>query len=332
MLTQNGISGWPTVSVDDDDVMKFSDATHRMYYKVTDIPFGGNTTTNTFMYVYTDDYPVKKGSRSAQIKITFKKNGSPIYEDRIYHITQKGYLSIYTDKGVGLPVLNSDGSLSDEMRKFGIEQVEEFSLKMSADNVAGNKMQWGFVERYVYNQGDKYRNGFFVTPNIGYNNIGRNNNMPVFSENNYRPMYGNIGNLLPNYGNGNHSGSPYYYPQKTGNIYDPIYKSSAVRYCHEKNRDLNGDGKIDDSETKWYLPSLHELSMMWIGNYETPESMLINMEAGNYWSTTEHSYWEYSGDIRYIENVIHVWNFLDNTSSPTVKKTETNRTRCIRLL
>ena len=30
---------------------------------------------------------------------------------------------------------------------------------------------------------------------------------------------------------------PYYYPDPAADIYHPIYKSSAGRYCHEKNRD-----------------------------------------------------------------------------------------------
>ena len=42
----------------------------------------------------------------------------------------------------------------------------------------------------------------------------------------------------------------------------PIYKTSAARYCHEKNRDLNGNGILEPSEIHWYMPSQKELLLM----------------------------------------------------------------------
>jgi ribosomal protein S9 len=68
-------------------------------------------------------------------------------------------------------------------------------------------------------------------------------------------MFGNglDGNLafIPAY-TGRTSGAPYYLPDPTARIYHPIYKTSAARYCHEKNRDLNGNGILEPSEIHWY--------------------------------------------------------------------------------
>ena len=58
-LTQQGISGWNAIPAgkEDDDVMSLDDATYRMCYKITDLPFGNTSTvTNQTLYVYADEY------------------------------------------------------------------------------------------------------------------------------------------------------------------------------------------------------------------------------------------------------------------------------------
>lgn len=41
---------------------------------------------------------------------------------------------------------------------------------------------------------------------------------------------------------------------------------SAVEYaCLNRNRDLNGNGKIDDDEIRWYLPALNQYIGFWMG-------------------------------------------------------------------
>lgn len=137
-------------------------------------------------------------------------------------------------------------------------------------------MQWGHTDAggliYADNKDDKYRNGKFLTANAVYVDVKRGTNYEPtgFGDkvDSYRPMYGNTSGPIQPY-NGQHSGFPYYYPDAHSAIYHPIYKSNAPRYCHEKNRDVNGDGIIDESEAKWYLPALEQLSIAWIEGLES---------------------------------------------------------------
>lgn len=43
------------------------------------------------------------------------------------------------------------------------------------------------------------------------------------------------------------------------------YNSFAARFCYDRNRDENGNGKIDDDEFKWYLPASGQLFGVNIG-------------------------------------------------------------------
>lgn len=67
-------------------------------------------------------------------------------------------------------------------------------------------------------------------------------------------------------------------------IYNPVYNTFAARYCYEKNRDINGNGRLDDSEIVWYLPAQNQLMAVWISYAAVP----YPFNADNYWSATEN--------------------------------------------
>lgn len=155
-----------------------------------------------------------------------------------------------------------------------LERYPEYRMTMnpgidpSVQNI--NSMQWGFAyyKVYVTNNYDKFRNGRFVTTESVYQDLTRVDNEPGnfgVNPDSYRKMFGNglDGNLaaIPAY-TGRTTGAPYYLPEPTARIYHPIYKTSAARYCHEKNRDLNGNGILEPSEIHWYMPSQKELLLM----------------------------------------------------------------------
>mgnify|MGYP000360057567 FL=1 len=281
-LTQQGISGWNAIPAgkEDDDVMSLDDATYRMCYKITDLPFGNTSTVaNHTLYVYADDYPVRDGSRSATVRFSFYKDGGDPNQPEIrnFVISQDGYLSFYTDDDsqyAGLYILNQDGTPSDVKQRMVLERYPEYRMTMnpgidpSVQNI--NSMQWGFAYQkiYVSNNLDKFRNGRYVTAESVYQDLKRVDNEPDnfgVAPNSYRRMFGNgldgILGAIPAY-TGRTSGAPYYLPDPTARIYHPIYKTSAARYCHEKNRDLNGNGILEPSEIHWYMPSQKELLLM----------------------------------------------------------------------
>ena len=281
-LTQQGISGWNAIPAgkEDDDVMSLDDATYRMCYKITDLPFGNTSTvTNQTLYVYADEYVVRDGFRSATVRFSFYKDGGDPNQPEVrnFTISQDGYLSFYTDDDnqyAGLYILNQDGTPSDVKQRMVLERYPEYRMTMnpgidpSVQNI--NSMQWGFAEYKVYvaNEHDKFRNGRFVTTESVYQDLKRVDNEPDnfgVAPNSYRRMFGNglDGSLaaIPAY-TGRTSGAPYYLPDPTARIYHPIYKTSAARYCHEKNRDLNGNGILEPSEIHWYMPSQKELLLM----------------------------------------------------------------------
>lgn len=69
------------------------------------------------------------------------------------------------------------------------------------------------------------------------------------------------------------------------------YGKYAIYQCLSRNRDENGDGIIDDSELKWYLPAVDQCTAFWFGMNSLPESARIEMQTekgsqNNYWNST----------------------------------------------
>lgn len=65
--------------------------------------------------------------------------------------------------------------------------------------------------------------------------------------------------------------------------------------CMSRNRDLNGDGHIDDDELRWYLPAIDQYAGMWIGENALSDTKVrcyngvtttLNDPSGNYLNRT----------------------------------------------
>lgn len=61
------------------------------------------------------------------------------------------------------------------------------------------------------------------------------------------------------------SNTSHYLRHKIGNILTSNYDSSPYYACLSRNRDLNGNGKIDDNEIRWYLPASDQYLRINIG-------------------------------------------------------------------
>lgn len=96
--------------------------------------------------------------------------------------------------------------------------------------------------------------------------------------------------------------------------------NDAAEYqCLLRNRDENGNGRIDASEIKWYLPAVNQCTYYWFGMNSLPEDARIKLEdrvENSYWNSTKaHAKWWAAEGSAYGPN--------DNTE---------NKVRCVRSL
>lgn len=98
-----------------------------------------------------------------------------------------------------------------------------------------------------------------------------------------------------------------------------LSKDYAVYQCLSRNRDENGNGTIDASEVKWYLPAVNQCTYYWFGMNSLSEDARIELkdrEENSYWNSTKaHAKWWAAEGSAYGPN--------DNTE---------NKVRCVRSL
>ncbi|MBR5770834.1 MAG: DUF4906 domain-containing protein [Alistipes sp.] len=94
------------------------------------------------------------------------------------------------------------------------------------------------------------------------------------------------------------------------NYNDPIYA------CAMRNRDFNGDGKINQQEVQWYLTSLNQMSDLWVGEPCMPSyARLFHLddESGYDGIYDHHS----NGDTKGRHYITSYWK---STNNPTSRK------------
>lgn len=323
-----------SVQDDDDDVMEFSAATHRMCYKITNFPFEADTylsEKSTFFYVYAEEYVVPKGSpRTAKVRVSLYKDGAnPDFpQEQTIVFTQDGYTPIFKDfPGSGMDVLDMNGMRTGVKKKFVAENVEEYDMRVDphvwlTTKVIYEGMGWGYDDRQYYREIDRFRNGKYLTAHVVYNDVQRSAaHEPIgFGKgpDSYRPIYSNSGWVLNRF-TGSTTGTPYYYPYvyNLHDVHHPIHRTTALRYCHEKNRDVNGDGVIDETEARWYTPAHQQLRFLWIVGMVGGDGL---KEDRFYWSTSEWS--TLSGFVMDVS--------LGIDDSSTKKNSRAHAVRCIR--
>lgn len=94
----------------------------------------------------------------------------------------------------------------------------------------------------------------------------------------------------------------------------------AVYQCLSRNRDENGNGKIDASEMKWYLPAVNQCTYYWFGMNSLPEDAritLVDKEQNSYWNST------YS---------LGKWWAAEGSAYGDIVQAGRNKVRCVRSL
>lgn len=290
----------------------FADATFSMTRKLTKIPFA-QLAVYTFqdVVVYADAND-GTAERNAKVRVAYYKDAdetSPAVGQQIFDITQQAAIEISGD--LFLEYYEESG------------MVLQPGVPSSLQGTGTAKMQWGYNGEMLYNQTDRYDNGNYLTANAIYQNVQPRNGMDIPTWNvatyvdYYRKKYPRTGTTeITEPSSLTNSGTPYYYPLLTPvtnvtEYFDPIYNTTAARYCHEKNRDTNGNGIIDAGEVFWYLPSLAD--MIHIAQNMPAGTSLT----GTYWTSTE-------------EDNGKAWAYTFPGTPEAKDKTDIYHVRCVR--
>ncbi len=102
-----------------------------------------------------------------------------------------------------------------------------------------------YVGKEVYDAENGFQNNVIMKSAYGYTNL--NNNRPTDAT-----------RMAPN-------------TEET--VPDNPYVAGAVRMCMNRNRDENGNGKIDESELKWFLPTSRQYELAALGHYSLQDPL-----------------------------------------------------------
>lgn len=80
--------------------------------------------------------------------------------------------------------------------------------------------------------------------------------------------------------------------------------TDAYRACMSRNRDENGNGKIDDVEVKWYLATVDQYKGLWIGESELPTDAKLFQPVESNWKKLNEKYVTSSNDG------LKLWHFF----------------------
>lgn len=76
-----------------------------------------------------------------------------------------------------------------------------------------------------------------------------------------------------------------------------LIREKAIFACLQRNRDLNGNGKIDHDEIRWYLPAINQYSGLWLGKDALdPEAQLFQGDATKIADGYQYGYHYFSSD------------------------------------
>ena len=94
-------------------------------------------------------------------------------------------------------------------------------------------------------------------------------------------------------------------------------KYKYMRYaCMNRNRDNNGDGKIDRNEVRWYLASIRQLVGMYVGDG------LLNSKTKLYNKSAADRAADYTEMDKWQQHIVSSTNFDDKSDDPTILWTE----------
>ena len=187
------------------------------------------------------DY-VNRDPRTMQIanNIFISEDKKSIYAEVAYSISQRSIATFYKD---------------NSLVAFGTEIFDEEDLFHTENNPTrlGSSNSISLYQNLSINGANDW-DGFTGTKNTNLTRKWYENETRKSGSTTYNINVNNIENI------------------------QPLYKSAA-KACMSRNRDLNGDGDIDDGEVRWYLASGGQYHALYIAKTSLPaESWLINTD------------------------------------------------------
>jgi hypothetical protein len=166
--------------------------------------------------------------------------------------------SINTDEkyevAIGLEHVNEthDPRWKDELDTPATSEMDRYNgWQFTWDNLnktPGTTNSWdNYVGKEVYDAENGFQNNVIMKSATGYTNL--NNNRPTDETRRTSSAASEISNP------------------------DNPYVAGAVRMCMNRNRDENGNGKIDESELKWFLPTSRQYELAAMGHYSLQDPL-----------------------------------------------------------
>lgn len=110
------------------------------------------------------------------------------------------------------------------------------------------------------------------------------------------------------------------------------YKN-AYYACLQRNRDENGDDKIDGDEIKWYLPTSGQYVSLWLGNEAlTAEASIFNIDWDNTFKSFIPDKYHYVGSDKNNKNVFWAEEGITVGGDGSHVEGEMRQYRCVRNL
>ena len=155
----------------------------------------------------------------------------------------------------------------------------------------------------------------------GVETISEEENVPKEGSTSFELEYSNSSYTRDNW-NGrtvakNYLSNKDYQPSRTGyhirsavgdepakqDLYTDVYRA-----CMSRNRDENGNGKIDAKEVKWYLATVDQYKGLWIGEEQLPTGAKLFLPTDDNWKALNKAYSKYTG--RHKDASLAPWHYF----------------------